>query len=71
MPRQLHSSKTSHGCRQATSTRPYTRSQATSMRPYTRSTQRDTPVTADNNSPGKETCSLTKHRGAGRRDIVQ
>ena len=42
MPRQLHSTKTSRGHRQATSTRP-----------YTRSTQHDTPVTADNNSPGR------------------
>ena len=60
MPRQLRSSKTSsRGRRQATSTRPYTRRQAPSTRPYTRSTQRDIPVTADNNSPGKDTRSLT------------
>ena len=35
MPRQLRSSKTSHGRRQATSTQPYTRRQAPSTRPYT------------------------------------
>ena len=50
MPRQLRSSKTSHGRRQVTSTRPYTRRQAPSTRPYTRSTQRDTPVAADTGS---------------------